>query len=122
MPTQRRRIGFLPRSEVHDIINKICNHNKLSQSKVTGILVEEALSTRGILKVPIKKLSFEFLGHKSEAFLSAHKTFNSEMPDYEDYLNLDYGSMNDEVQMINDFVEFKFFKNIMIRNKRMNKK
>ena len=122
MPTQRRRIGFLPRSEVHDIIDKICNHNKLSQSKVTGILVEEALSTRGILKVPIKKLSFDFLSHNSEAFLSAHKTFNSEMPDYEDYLNFDYGSMSDEVQMINDFVEFKFFKNIMIRNKRMNKK
>ena len=47
MPTQRKRIGFLPRSEVQNIIDKICSHNKLSQSKVTGILVEEALISRG---------------------------------------------------------------------------
>ena len=49
MPTQRRRIGFLPSSEVQNIIDKVCNHNKLSQSKVTGILVEEALRSRGVL-------------------------------------------------------------------------
>ena len=56
MPTQRRRIGFLPRSEVQNIIDKICFHNKLSQSKVTGILVEEALSSRGVLNTSFNKL------------------------------------------------------------------
>ena len=56
MPTQRRRIGFLPRSEVQNIIDKICNHNKLSQSKVTGILVAEALIHRGVLNSSIKDL------------------------------------------------------------------
>ena len=50
MPSQRKRIGFLPREEVQKIIDQICEHNKLSQSKVTGILVEEALSYRGVLK------------------------------------------------------------------------
>ena len=44
MPSQRKRIGFLPREEVQKIIDQICEDNKLSQSKVTGILVEEALS------------------------------------------------------------------------------
>ena len=44
MPSQRKRIGFLPREEVQKIIDQICKHNKLSQSKVTGLLVEEALS------------------------------------------------------------------------------
>ena len=117
MPTQRRRIGFLPRSEVHNIIDKICNHNKLSQSKVTGILVEEALSTRGVLNSPIKKLSFDFSSTIEEAFLTANKKLISEKPIDEDNFNLDDGSLNDEVQMINDFIEFKFFKNIMIRNK-----
>ena len=53
MPTQRKRIGFLPRSEVQNIIDKICSHNKLSQSKVTGILVEEALISRGILNCSV---------------------------------------------------------------------
>ena len=45
MPTPRKRIGFLPRVEVHQIIENICKENKLSQSKVTGLLVEEALES-----------------------------------------------------------------------------
>jgi hypothetical protein len=35
----------------------------------------------------------------------------------EDNNHLDDESINDEVQMINDYIEFKFFKNIMNRNK-----
>ena len=118
MPTQRRRIGFLPRSEVHNIIEKICNHNKLSQSKVTGILVEEALSFRGVLNTPIKKLSFDFNSNNNDISLIANRSSNTKKPTEEYKLNLDYDSMDDEVQMINDFIEFKFFKNIMIRNRK----
>ena len=118
MPTQRRRIGFLPRKEVQNIIDEICIHNKLSQSKVTGILVEEALSSRGVLNTSFKTLSFDFPISNKEASLSSHKTFNSEISDDEDINNLDDGSIKDEVEMINDFIEFKFFKNIMNRNKR----
>ena len=121
MPTQRRRIGFLPRSEVQNIIDKICFHNKLSQSKVTGILVEEALSSRGVLNTSLKKLSFDFTSNKNESLLITNKTINSEMSIDEDSINLEDGSIKDEVQMINDFIEFKFFKNIMNRNKRKNK-
>ena len=49
MPSQRKRIGFLPSEEVHEIIEKLCIANKFSQSKVTGLLVEEALRSRGVL-------------------------------------------------------------------------
>ena len=35
----------------------------------------------------------------------------------EDNNYLDDESINDEVEMINDYIEFKFFKNIMNRNK-----
>ena len=115
MPTQRRRIGFLPRSEVQNIIDKICNINKLSQSKVTGILVEEALRSRGVLNTSIKELSFKFCSNNDEAFIIPNKTFNNELPKVEDNANLDDESINDEVQMINDYIEFKFFKNIMNR-------
>tara|TARA_S200000501_G_scaffold12065_1_gene10687 strand:- start:60 stop:428 length:369 start_codon:yes stop_codon:yes gene_type:complete len=118
MPTQRRRIGFLPRTEVQNIIDKICDHNKLSQSKVTGILVEEALISRGVLNTSIQKLSFNFFCNNNEDSLTVHKAFNSEMPNDEDNINLEDGSMNHEVQMINDFIEFKFFKNIMEKNNR----
>tara|TARA_Y100000589_G_scaffold26705_1_gene22155 strand:+ start:146 stop:469 length:324 start_codon:yes stop_codon:yes gene_type:complete len=46
MPTQRKRIGFLPTTEVQEIINKICTSENISQSKVTGILVKEAIKAR----------------------------------------------------------------------------
>tara|TARA_B100001115_G_scaffold128452_1_gene96550 strand:+ start:180 stop:503 length:324 start_codon:yes stop_codon:yes gene_type:complete len=46
MPSQRKRIGFLPTQEVQDIINKISASEKISQSKVTGILVKEAIKAR----------------------------------------------------------------------------
>ena len=118
MPTQRRRIGFLPSSEVQNIIDNICNHNKLSQSKVTGILVEEALRSRGVLNTSIKELSFEFYRNNSDVLSIPNKTFNNEIPKVEDNTHLDDESINDEVQMINDYIEFKFFKNIMNRNKR----
>jgi len=48
MPSPRKRIGFLPTAEIQDIINKICASENISQSKVTGILVKEALKARGM--------------------------------------------------------------------------
>ena len=118
MPTKRKRIGFLPRSEVQNIIDKICNHNKLSQSKVTGILVEEALSSRGILKTSVEFLSFDFNGNKKNGLLTSNETYDSKLNNYGDNFNLDEVTIKDEVAMINDFIEFKLFKNIMNRNRR----
>ena len=51
MPSPRKRIGFLPSEEVHEIIEKLCTANEFSQSKVTGLLVEEALRSRGVLNL-----------------------------------------------------------------------
>jgi len=50
MPSQRKRIGFLPTVEVQEIINKICASENISQSKVTGILVKEAINARKLRK------------------------------------------------------------------------
>tara|TARA_B100000965_G_C19256654_1_gene611156 strand:- start:182 stop:577 length:396 start_codon:yes stop_codon:yes gene_type:complete len=47
MPSIRKRIGYLPSVNIQEIITKIANKEKLSQSKVVGILVEEALLARG---------------------------------------------------------------------------
>ncbi len=52
MPSQRKRIGFLPTAEVQDIINKICASENISQSKVTGILVKEAIKARVMKNKP----------------------------------------------------------------------
>ena len=46
MPSTRKRIGYLPSINAQETITKIANKEKLSQSKVVGILVEEALIAR----------------------------------------------------------------------------
>ena len=48
MPTKKKRVGLIPREDVMRIIDKLSIENNLSNSKIIGILVEEALSTRGI--------------------------------------------------------------------------
>ena len=48
MPTKKKRVGFIPREDVMRIIEKLSTENNLSNSKIISILVEEALSIRGI--------------------------------------------------------------------------
>ena len=56
MPTKKRRVGFIPRNDVLDIINELSYENNLSFSKVINLLVEEALYNRGLYT--ISKRSF----------------------------------------------------------------
>ena len=51
MPTKKKRVGFIPRSEVLDLINKLSFESNLSISKIISILVEEALYKRGIFNI-----------------------------------------------------------------------
>ena len=46
MPSIRKRIGYLPSINAQETITKIANKEKLSQSKVVGILVEEEFIAR----------------------------------------------------------------------------
>ena len=48
METKVKRIGYLPRKRVLEIIDEISKSESISRSKVVGILVEEALDARGI--------------------------------------------------------------------------
>ena len=48
MPTKKKRVGFIPREDVMKIIEKLSTENNLSNSKIISILVEEALSIRGL--------------------------------------------------------------------------
>ena len=120
MPSQRKRIGFLPHSDVQTIIDLICKHNKLSQSMVTGILVEEALCNRGIYKSNINKKTNRIDYNKIKTSLNPNDFLNYEEPKCNDS-SLDEGYIKDEIQMINEFIEFKFFKKIMNQNNRIKK-
>tara|TARA_Y100000991_G_scaffold205025_1_gene181013 strand:+ start:562 stop:921 length:360 start_codon:yes stop_codon:yes gene_type:complete len=115
MPSQRKRIGFLPRSEVQKIIDQICKVNKLSQSKVTGILVEEALSSRGAFTSSNEENLLKIDCNQTNSSSNSEKNLNNNM---KKNINLDDFSIKEEVQMINDFIEFKFFKEIMSKNRK----
>ena len=57
MPTKKKRVGFIPREDVMKIIDKLSIENNLSYSKIISILVEEALSFRGIFNKKSVKLT-----------------------------------------------------------------
>ena len=116
MPSPRKRIGFLPSEEVQEIIEKLCTANEFSQSKVTGLLVEEALRSRGVLS--------DFYGQNNNEkrdfinFSIDQETFsgNNSSP-----LNLDEYAVNkkvlsDDIKLMYEFIEFKYFKKVMKRN------
>jgi len=57
MPTKKKRVGFIPREDVMKIIDKLSIENNLSNSKIISILVEEALSIRGVFNKKTGKLT-----------------------------------------------------------------
>ena len=66
MPTKKRRIGFIPREDVMKIIDKLSIENNLSNSKIISILVEEALSLRGIFNKKIGKATESYTEIKDD--------------------------------------------------------
>ena len=68
MPTKKKRVGFIPREDVMRIIDKLSIENNLSNSKIISILVEEALSIRGIFNKKNGKAtpSFQMLKEHSQ--------------------------------------------------------
>ena len=116
MPSPRKRIGFLPSEEVHEIIEKLCTANEFSQSKVTGLLVEEALRSRGILNESIgqnkiKKGDFINFSFDQETFSEYNKS-----PHNEDNYEVNKTVLSDDIKMMHEFIEFKYFKKIMKQN------
>ena len=57
MENKVKRIGYLPRKRVLEIIDEISNSESISRSKVVGILVEEALDARGIVNFGYSNIS-----------------------------------------------------------------
>ena len=116
MPSPRKRIGFLPSEEVHEIIDKLCTATEFSQSKVTGLLVEEALRSRGVLNE-----SYGENQHGNEDFINFffdHETFseNNRSPLNVDEYAVNKKVLSDDIKMMHEFIEFKYFKKVMKRN------
>ena len=117
MPSQRKRIGFLPSKEVHDIIDKLCNANKFSQSKVTGILVEEALRYRGVLSNSFTEKSIDITKLINNSFAEDSSYNNNKSASNIDDYTINKKIFNEDIRMIHEFIEFKYFKKVMKQNK-----
>ena len=67
MPTKKKRVGFIPREDVMRIIEKLSTENNLSNSKIISILVEEALSIRGIFNKKNGKVTTSYQLNKDNS-------------------------------------------------------
>ena len=116
MPSPRKRIGYLPSEEVHEIIEKLCAANEFSQSKVTGLLVEEALRSRGVLNE-----SYGQNQNDKGDFIKFSLDDGKFSENNSSSLNVDEYAVNkkvlsDDIKMMHEFIEFKYFKKVMRRN------
>ena len=116
MPSQRKRIGYLPSEEVHEIIEKLCRANEFSQSKITGLLVEEALRSRGVLSESLgsyKNLKDNFINF---TFEKKPFTENNKSSGNGGNYTVNKKVFADDIKMMHEFIEFKYFKKVMRRN------
>ena len=110
MPTSRKRIGFLPTEEVKNIIDKICLRNNLSQSKVTGILVEEALKARNLYRSKDQEsqgegdLNGELINSENPNKINQFSFKNTDIED---------DKKNKEYNLIKEYLNYKNFKKIL---------
>ena len=82
MENKVKRIGYLPRKRVLEIIDEISKSESISRSKVVGILVEEALDARGIANFGYSNISKSNI-YKSDNFKDLHNE-NTHLKDTED--------------------------------------
>ena len=106
MPASRKRIGFLPTEEVQNIIDKISLKNNLSQSKVTGILVEEALKARNLInynsleelkEINLGNYFYESKNNNEGEFIAKKKEITDEK----------------EYKLIKEYINYKNFKKML---------
>ena len=117
MPSQRKRIGYLPSEEVHQIIDKLCRANKFSQSKVTGLLVEEALRSRGELSENFPSKARDKSMHFNNSFEEEPFSKNNNSSDFIDDYTVNKQTFSDDIKMMQEFIEFKYFKKVMKQNR-----
>ena len=82
MENKVKRIGYLPRKRVLEIIDEISKSESISRSKVVGILVEEALDARGIANFGYSNINKPNI-YKSDNFKDLQKE-NAQLKDPED--------------------------------------
>ena len=127
MPTKKKRVGFITREDVMRIIDKLSIENNLSNSKIISILVEEALSIRGIFNkkdgkeiqsYQLNKNNKQGLSDNSDVFIDNAKYSinnnlgNNLIPSKSTYLNEENQEAFD-LQTYKKFLSFLKFQEMM---------
>ena len=92
MENKIKRIGYLPRKRVLEIIDDISKSESISRSKVVGILVEEALDARGIANFGYSNTSKSNLYNSDE-----HKDVQNEKHDGSPIMHMAFNMHNDHL-------------------------
>ena len=112
MPTKKRRIGFIPRFDVLQIIDNISKERKLSNSKVVNLLVEEALYERGLINKLERKLSNKDFSNFIDK-IGDLKDLLNENDIRLDELNKGFTQSNSNISAFRIFIQFLHFKKMM---------
>ena len=97
MPTKKKRVGFIPREDVMRIIDKLSIENNLSNSKIISILVEEALSIRGIFNKKNGKIT--------QSYQSNENNFKNLFDSSDDFI--DNAKLSIDTNLRNHFIPCK---------------
>ena len=124
MPSTRKRIGYLPSINAQKTISKIANKENLSQSKVVGILVEEALTARSGLELQssndlIKKNLYKKENHSDNSSIN-HNDVDELISDEGITYNTKKYKYNSQLDLTENFNEelFEQFKQFILFQKR----
>ena len=113
MPTKKKRFGFIPREDVMRIIEKLSIENNLSNSKIISILVEEALSIRGIFNKTNGKVTQSYQSNEDNSQnLIDTNLGNHFIPSKSTHLNEDNQEAFD-LQTYKKFLSFLKFQEMM---------
>ena len=112
MPTKKKRVGFIPREDVMRIIEKLSTENNLSNSKIISILVEEALSLRGIFNKKNGKVNQLYQSNEDNSKLSIYNLGNHFIPGKSTHLNEENQEAFD-LQTYKKFLSFLKFQEMM---------
>ena len=107
----------MPSEEVHNIIDKICRTNNFSQSKVTGLLVEEALRSRGVLSETYPRNARNIDALTDNPLNKEPSSNNDKTQSFNDFFEDNNKLFSDDIKMIHEYIKFKHFKKIMNQNK-----
>ena len=119
MPTKKRRVGFIPRGAVLNLINKLSYESNLSNSKMINILVEEALFKRGLFNIKTGKVFSKMYDKDNQTGIeNIDKEFNYQIKNSPKiYENMDAREEIIDKEIYSKFLMFLQFQEIMKKNK-----